>query len=130
MRRVTSTAFIATLLVLLVFRDAPAQPPAVATGTTIAFRNELTVPVIVVGSSVVNGVLRRGQPLIVRPGKLALDGNLPPGVRLYTIYDANQPSTVLLRNFPVQLRGQDLFLAIKASPTNPGRAVLAPDGGP
>src|SRR5512134_278720 len=79
--------------------NAPAQVPQ--RPLAIGFRNEVKVTVIVQGATVVNGMQRRGQPLRIEPTKNGYDINLPPGVRFITIYDANQPSRVLLRDLPV-----------------------------
>ncbi len=71
--------------------------PATAAAGTIGFRNDLSIPIIVQGESMVNGMLRRGQPLLIAPRKCSYDLNLPPGPRRIAIYDANNPNRVLLR---------------------------------
>jgi len=90
---------------------APAQGPL----TSIAFRNETPVAVIVQGISIVNGMLRRGQPLLVVRGRAAGDFNVPAGLRVYSVYDANQPSRVLVKDQPVNVvQGRNLSFAIRS----------------
>ncbi len=60
-------------------QGAQAQPLAAGVG----FRNDLKVPVIVQGVSLINKMQRRGQPFIVQPGKTVWDSNLPLGAHLY-----------------------------------------------
>src|ERR1700676_3649274 len=87
-----------TLVVLIVLglgsprQEAQGQPA----GPGIGFRNDLKIPVIVQGISVVNNMQRRGQPFLVQPGKTVWDNNLPKNsTRYYTIYDANQQRLLL-----------------------------------
>jgi hypothetical protein len=95
----------------------------------ICFRNELKSPVVVQGGTVVNGMLRRGQPLIVYPGRLAWDSRLPRGTRIVTIYDANQPARVLFRD-TVEVTNQDQAFAVRQGPGNTIRLVPVPLPGP
>src|SRR5262245_49336485 len=67
----------------------------------IAFRNDLPGPIVVQGTTIVNGVVRRGQPLLLPAGRVAGDFNLPPGPFLYSVYDANQPSRVLAKDVAI-----------------------------
>ena len=71
--------------------------PARAAAGGMGFRNDLNIPIIVQGESVIDGVLRRGQPLLIAPGKAAYDTNLKAGNRRITVYDANNTTRVLLR---------------------------------
>src|SRR5438477_1464951 len=75
---------------LLEGAQAQAQPQlqTQVLGPGIGFRNDLKVPVIVQGVSIVNNMQRRGQPFVVQPGKAVWDNNLPIGLRFYTIYEA------------------------------------------
>lgn len=94
------------------------------TAPGIGFRNDSKVAVIVQGWSVVNNMPRRGQPLLIQPDKRVWDNNVPPGIRYYSVYDANQPSKVLLRDFPVPVGTNDQFFAIRPVPSNPSRVLL------
>ena len=71
--------------------------PAWAAAGEMGFRNDLNIPIIVQGETVINGTLRRGQPLLIAPRKSAYDTNLKAGNRRITIYDANNTNRVLLR---------------------------------
>lgn len=90
----------------------------------IGFRNELKVPVLVEGASVVNGMLRRGQPIRIAPGQMAWDCNLSPGLRYLTIYDANQPTRILYRDPPIPFQGKDLFYGVRPLQTQRDRVQL------
>ncbi|MCI0641631.1 MAG: hypothetical protein L0Y70_21355 [Gemmataceae bacterium] len=99
------------------------QPTSPSTG--IGFKNDFKVAIIVQGWSVVNGQQRRGQPLLINPGKVAWDNNVPsPGKRYYSVYDANQPSKVYLRDFAVPVALVDQFFAVQPVAGNAGRAAL------
>ena len=90
----------------------------------IGFRNDHGVPVLVEGASVVNGMLRRGQPIRIAPGQMAWDSNLSPGVRYVTIYDANQPTRVLYRDPPIQFQGRDLLYGVASVSNKRDRVQL------
>lgn len=77
----------------------------------IGFQNKLSQPIVVQGASVVNGMNRRGQPIVVVPGRIAWDVNLPPTQRQITIYDANQPNRVLFRQV-VPFAGLDVLYSV------------------
>jgi hypothetical protein len=88
-----------------------AQPMAIV---AVAFRNELKTPVIVQGTSSVNGMIRRGPPILVAAGRVSGDFNVPLGPRLYSVYDANQPSRVLARDVQVNvLPGRNITFGIR-----------------
>src|ERR1051325_8988121 len=72
------------LLALLLFLLLGAAAPAGA-DPGLAFRNDLHTPVLVQGASVVHGMIRRGQPLLIPPGRTAYDPNLPLGNRQITV---------------------------------------------
>jgi hypothetical protein len=79
-------------------------------GPGIGFRNDLKVPVIVQGVSLVNNMQRRGQPFVVQPGKTVWDNNLPMGLRYYTIYEASQQRIVLKdQNVKIQSPADQFF---------------------
>jgi hypothetical protein len=90
-------------------QEARGQGP----GPGLGFRNDLNKPVIVQGVSLVNNMQRRGQPFLVHSGKTVWDNNLPVGVRYYTIYDATQPSRILLRDRKVGIQTVDQFFVIR-----------------
>ena len=83
---------------------------------TIGFRNDLKTPVIIQGVSQIGGMVRRGPPIVVLPGRLGGDFNVPAGRRIYNVYDANQPTRVLARDVTVNvLPGRNLSFAIKGA---------------
>lgn len=90
----------------------------------IGFRNELNMPVLVEGASLVNGTLRRGQPIRIAPGQMAWDCNLSPGLRYVTIYDANQPTRILYRDPPIPFQGRDILYGVKPMPNRQDRVLL------
>ena len=105
-------------------RPIPGPPPP-PTGSA-SFRNDLKVPVIVQGISQVNGVLKRGQPLLVASGKTAGDFNVPVGVRAYSVYDANQPTRVLVKDAPITIvAGRTQPFVVRTLPN--GQTAIAPD---
>src|SRR5438270_12213281 len=77
-------------------------------GPGVGFRNDLKVPVIIQGVSLVNNMQRRGQPFLVQPGKTVWDNSLPMGVRSYTIYEASQ-QRILLRAQVIRIQSVDQF---------------------
>lgn len=100
--------------------QAQGQPTTV----TIGFRNDTKNAVIVQGTSVIKGVPRRGQPLLVDVGKTTYENNVPAGVRLVSVYDGAQPSRVLLRDYPLTIGQNDLAVLIRSHPTNSNRVIL------
>src|SRR6478735_3046288 len=78
----------------------------------VAFRNDTKGPIVVQGTTLVGGVARRGQPLLLPMGRVAGDFNLPAGLFLYSVYDANQPSRVLARDVPITIKpGANLLMS-------------------
>jgi hypothetical protein len=64
----------------------------------IRFRNDMKIPIIVQGTTVIKpGMARKGPPVLLKTGQTGWDPNLPVGNRLITIYDANQPNRVLFQ---------------------------------
>ena len=112
-----------TCFALLAWEPADAQPKSISVG----FTNMSEHSVIVQGYTVVNGVQRRGQPVpMKKKSGGGYDTNVPAGVRFYTVYDANQPSRILLKDFPVVVQNRDVMLKIIPSSTNPKTLILAP----
>ena len=99
------------------------QAEAQAPGAGVGFRNDLKVPIIVQGVSIVNKMQRRGQPFVVQPGKTVWDNNLPPGDRFYTIYEATQ-QRVLLRNQQVRVVNVDQFFGVRPVPGGNGQIEM------
>jgi hypothetical protein len=96
--------------------------PAAANAAGIGFRNDLNVRVIVQGASYLNNVVRRGQPLVIDPGKTLWDTNLPVGDRVIIIYSAQLPNRILHREV-VPFQGQDLMLYVQ--PAMGGRVRIS-----
>lgn len=93
-------------------------------GVAVGFRNELKVPVIVQGYSVVNGMQKRGQAFVILPARAAVDLNVPAGLRFYTIVDANQPALTYIRNLPIPVGTNDLRFAVRGVPPKVAVQVL------
>ena len=111
-----------TCLVFSVCDTAQAQ---VNKPVTVGFRNRTEVNVIVKGYTIVNGVQRAGPNLqIKKKDGIAFEFNVPPGIRFYTIYDANNPTRILLRDHPVPIQNRDLLLDIVPMPGSPDRVTL------
>ncbi|MBI2805267.1 MAG: hypothetical protein HYX68_09845 [Planctomycetes bacterium] len=120
------TAFAAIgCVVFLAVPSGQAQNPNTA---TIGFTNRSDVPVIVKGYTLVNGVQRGGPVLVMKPnGGRAFETNVPIGLRLYTIYDPNNPARILLKDHVVPIRTRAVLLAIVPSPTNPTQLTIVLD---
>ena len=88
----------------------------------IAFKNEFPGPIIVQGTSKINNMVRNGQPILIQPGRVGWDLNVPPGPRLINIFDANQPQRILLQNKQVPFQNRDLYFSVL--PINPLRVDL------
>lgn len=109
-------------LMLLSPGDVSSQGP----GAAVLFRNQTKGPVIVQGISSVGGMVRRGQPVVVAPGQGGGDFNVPAGARVYSVYDANQPSRVLAKDVPFNIpAGTNLLIAIRVLPNN--QVALVPE---
>lgn len=104
--------------------STPSQQPNT---TSVGFRNQTGGNIIVQGSTYFGKQERPGQLLqLKKNGGMAFDVNVPAGVRYITIYDANQPTVILLRNFPVPVQKRDMFFDIVPSPNNPKVLMLVP----
>jgi len=101
--------------------------PATAAAGSIGFRNDLSIPIVVQGESVINGVLQRGQPLLMAPRKCAYDTNVKAAPRQITVYDANNPNRILLR-VVIPYDGRDVNFRVvlmpPATPRMPPRVQL------
>jgi hypothetical protein len=108
--------------------QAQAQQGNDKAAVSIRFRNETKLTVLVQGYTIVQRMQRRGQPLLIPASKAKFDNNVPVGVRFITIVDYNQPSRVLLRDFPIKVQpGRDLQVVIRQAPSNPNIVILTPD---
>ena len=104
-------------------KKEPELPPV-----SLRFRNDTKLTIVLQGASEVNGRVRRGPPILIREGRSGFEANVPPGIRLITIVDYNQPSRPLLQNFPLPVApGRDLQVLIRTDPKNPQRIIVTPD---
>jgi hypothetical protein len=88
-------------------------------GLVVTFRNEMKVPVIVQGYTIINRTPRLGMALVVLPGKTVSDNNVPANsIRFYQVVDANRPRLQYIRDLPVQVLQDDINLAIRGVPPN------------
>ncbi len=91
--------------------------PEAAQAAGLGFRNELKIAILVQGESTVNGVLRRGPLLLIHPGKIVWDTNVPEGDRRVTVYEAAQPNRVLWRDrIPVETTDQAFRVILVPGP--------------
>lgn len=105
----------------------PVAHAQTAGAVAVSFRNDLKIPVIVQGFTVVNGMTKAGMALVVMPGKTLTDNNVPSNsVRYYRIVDANRPMMQYIRNLPVRVVRDDINLAIHGMPPNVGVKKAAP----
>lgn len=111
----------ACALLLAASNSGRAQGP----GVSLGFHNGTHGGILVQGTTNVKGLLVRGQPFLVTPGKTGFDSNLPPGsVRFITIFDATQPARILLPTMPVQVSNRDHVFTVR--PGLNGQVMLAP----
>jgi hypothetical protein len=95
---------------------APVRAQGVPAGS-VTFRNDLTIPIIVQGVSRVGPMAKRGAPMVIAPGKSITEFNVPAGMRVYQIYDGNQPQTNLVRDKQVGVfPGRPMALVVKQLP--------------
>ena len=106
--RLALATLVSGLGCLLAAGIVSAQAPMGAIG----FRNELKAPVVVQGVSVINGVVRRGPPILIPSGKVGWDNRLPPGIRFISVYDPNQPNIALIDKEAVPFQGRDIAFII------------------
>lgn len=92
---------------------------------SLSFRNDTKVAVFVQSWTLVNNMPRRGQAVLVNPGKTMADKSLPAGTRYISVYDANQPTRIYLRDQRVDIpRNADLIFSIRLHSNNPQRMIL------
>jgi hypothetical protein len=102
-------------------------PGPIQQGVTIAFGNASHTPVVVKGYSIVKGQPIPGQLLPMKKDGKAFETNVPANSpRFYTVYDATNPTRVLLQNQRVPVLNRDLILLIKTSPLDPKTVVIVP----
>jgi hypothetical protein len=90
------------------------QPPS-----SIAFRNDTKIAVIIQGTSTVGGMIRRGQPIVVAPGQVVGEFNVPAGGRVYSAYDAKTPSKVLALDVLFTIPpGANILISVRQLPNN------------
>lgn len=83
------------LLSIVAAVDAQGGPNTASVG----FHNRSDVNVIVIGYTIVNGSKKGGPTLqLKKTGGKGFESNVPPGIRYYTIHDANNPVTILGRH--------------------------------
>ena len=99
--------------------------PATAAG--IGFKSLVGIPIIVQGASKDENTntLRRGQPVVIMPGKMGWDLNLKPGFRIITIYDGRQPNRILFQG-PIPFQGLDRLFIVRPVPRNPFQVLVVP----
>ncbi|MGF1578837.1 MAG: hypothetical protein ACFCD0_05695 [Gemmataceae bacterium] len=90
----------------------------------MGYRSDLNIPIVLQGTSEIRGLPYRGPRLLIRPNRAAYDPNVPPGIRLIVIIDANQPNRILFRQ-RVSFAGQNIFYRIRANPRpRPGNEII------
>jgi hypothetical protein len=92
-----------------------AWAPATAGAETLWFRNDSKVPVVVQGACVIDGKVRRDQPMPVQPGgvvKVVLPGN-----KQITVFEGRPPNLPLFQGTLPASR-EDQFFSMQPDPTN------------
>jgi hypothetical protein len=129
MRQVITALIAMTWLVLFAWDVSQAQPLPPPPGVCVGCRNQTEMNVIVKGYTLVNGMQRSGPIMPMRKaGGRSFESNVPPGIRFYTVYDANQPTRVLLRDHPIPIQNRDIAFDIIPVPGNPNRVLIVPAG--
>jgi hypothetical protein len=94
--------------------------PASLQAETLTFRNDTNTPVVVQGSYVVRGMVRRDAPQLVQPGASARI--VLPGNKLITVYDAKLPSRTLFQD-TIQAGNADQSYSLKED-NAPGKVKM------
>lgn len=106
-----------------VFSQVPVQAPG------IIFYNNTDKPILVQGTTTVNGMVVRGPQMIINPGKSAFDPSIPKGWRHVCVHDAMLVNVKLLEA-KVLFGGVTAHVAIQPkvgnNPANPWNFELAP----
>ncbi len=123
MRMAVTTFAVMSWILIAGAETTPAQVPQ---GVTVTLVNNSKGPVIVKGYTVVNGARRPGQLLPINKGGKAYESAVPAGFRFYTVFDAINPTRVLLRDFPVPIQNRDVTLIIMPAPNDPMRVIIVP----
>lgn len=100
----------------------PGQGPV--NGVTVGFLNNSHTPVIVKGYALVKGIPIPGPLMPMKKDGKAFEKAPANTPRFYTVYDATNPTRVLLRDQPVPILNRDLLLMIKTSPLDPQRVII------
>ena len=94
---------------------------------TVAFGNSSHTAVVVKGYSIVKGQPVPGQLLPMKKDGKAFETNVPANTpRYYTVYDATNPTRVLLQNQRIPVLNRDLILLIKTSPLDAKAVAIVP----
>jgi hypothetical protein len=108
--------FVLAVAVVALFGMLPASLQA----ETLTFRNDTNAPVVVQGSYVDRGTVRRDTPQVVQPGasvRVSLPGN-----KLITVYDARLPSRTLFQD-TIQAGNADQSYSFKEG-SAPGKVKM------
>jgi hypothetical protein len=97
--------------------------PIDAKAAGIGFRNDLKIPIIVQGESLIDGMIRKGQPVLILPRGVGWDLRLPMASRRVVVYDATVPGRILHRDI-IPFQGQDLRFLVRPGPA--GTLLLVP----
>lgn len=103
--------------------------PHAADASGLGFQNKTTSRILVQGTTVVNGMVRKGPLLVIEPGKTVWDVNVPAGNRSITVCDGFQPSRILLRE-TVTVGTRDQFFQVLPPQTGLPRYQLHPQALP
>lgn len=108
--------------------ESDAQPgPGPQKPVTIAFLNASDKAVVLKGYSIVKGTPVPGQLLPMKKDGKAFEVNVPANApRYYSVYDATNPTRVLLRDQLWPVLNRDLILVIKTSPLDSKSVVIVP----
>ena len=108
-----------TCFLLLLSEQGQTQTPNTV---SVGFSNVSNSAVIVKGYTVVNAMKKPGQLLPMQKKGKAFEGDVPVGIRYFTVYDANT-NRILLMDQPVPIQN-NTFLTIATSPLDPNKVVI------
>jgi hypothetical protein len=94
--------------------------PASLRAETLTFRNDTNAPVVIQGSYVDRGTVRRDTPQLVQPG--ASVRVVLPGNKLITVYDARLPNRTLFQD-TIQAGNADQSFSLKEG-SAPGKVKM------